>query len=124
MNNELKQVRKRGCQCGDDEACAFVRERDAAREQVARLEADRQAAFKVGYQLTLDCQSLEEMTTTLVALCRTARADRDAMELARIADVADHCAAVQQRDAAQARVRELEAALREHEYDADPEVRP
>ena len=39
MNDELKQVRERGCQCGDDEACAFARERDAAREQVARLEA-------------------------------------------------------------------------------------
>jgi hypothetical protein len=38
-NAALRTVRAAGCQCGDDEACAFVRERDALRAEVERLNA-------------------------------------------------------------------------------------
>lgn len=36
-NRVLAEVRSAGCECGDDEACRFVRERDAARAEVERL---------------------------------------------------------------------------------------
>ncbi len=37
--SELAEVRGAGCQCSDDDACRFVRERDAARAEVATLRA-------------------------------------------------------------------------------------
>lgn len=34
---EVATARAAGCECGDDEACRFVRERDEARAEVSRL---------------------------------------------------------------------------------------
>ena len=39
-NKVLKEVRGRGCQCSDEDACAFVRERNAALAQVAKLKSE------------------------------------------------------------------------------------
>ena len=36
----LRQTRTRGCQCGDDEACALVRERDSALAELERLRSE------------------------------------------------------------------------------------
>jgi len=43
----LEEVREPGtCECGDDEACRFVRERDAARERVKQLEGLARELFR------------------------------------------------------------------------------
>lgn len=43
----LRAVRQRGCDCGDDEACLFARERDALRADLARVTQERDAAVAV-----------------------------------------------------------------------------
>lgn len=39
-NAALQEVHAKGCECGDDEACQFVRERDALRTRIVELERE------------------------------------------------------------------------------------
>lgn len=55
-NTHLAELRKRGCECSDDDACAFARERDAALKRVAELEGatDRELCLGCGHPVA-DC---------------------------------------------------------------------
>ena len=43
----------------------------------ADLRADRDRAFKIGYEITDDCQTVEEMTSALVACIQRVRMNKD-----------------------------------------------
>jgi hypothetical protein len=75
-----------------DAAEAKVRESDrrsrtyeAANEKllarIAELEAANLAALKAAYELTLDCQTVEEAVTSLVEIAKKSRAERDAADI-------------------------------------------
>jgi len=53
----LQELRQRGCDCNDEDACRFARERDEARVEVMRLQADverlRDAAYRAGQEAML-----------------------------------------------------------------------
>lgn len=50
----LQELRQRGCDCSDEDACRFARERDEARAEVERLKAEverlRAAAYRAGQE--------------------------------------------------------------------------
>jgi hypothetical protein len=46
----LREMRQRGCDCNDEDACRFARERDEARAEVERLKAERDAAYRAGQE--------------------------------------------------------------------------
>ena len=51
----LAEVRGKGCQCGDDDACAFVRERDALVVERDALVAENKSLLAHSYTKTARC---------------------------------------------------------------------
>lgn len=74
-----------------EEAEARVRELEAGRtelnNELDRLRDDTRRGLKIGHEMTLDTQSVEEMASALVGLVRKARAERD-KAIAAVADAA------------------------------------
>lgn len=66
---------------GVKDLIAAQNERDAAQKALADLRDDCRRAAKIGYQLTLDNQTMAEMADSLVDLVKKARAERDEEEL-------------------------------------------
>jgi len=67
----LQELRQRGCDCSDEDACRFARERDEARAEVERLKAKverlRDAAHRAGQEAMRErcaalCDDWEEAT--------------------------------------------------------------
>ncbi len=52
-------------------------EHERLERENADLRADRDRAFKIGYEITDDCQTVEEMTSALVACIQRVRMNKD-----------------------------------------------
>lgn len=59
-----------------------LRQAECAEAENAKLHDDRQRAFKLGYELVAECQSVEEMTSALIASVQRAMKHRQEAEAA------------------------------------------
>lgn len=61
----LKEIRQRGCDCNDEDACRFARERDEARAEVERLKETlfevRTESAKIDNERLLEIQRLKAL---------------------------------------------------------------
>jgi len=62
---EVAIPRSAGCECGDDEACRFVRERDEARSEVERLRALLASSHEVRHADEAEVASLRSRVAEL-----------------------------------------------------------